>query len=137
MDNIKNRLDKELENLTISREFKDKVFSGIKNRRNNYPMSADILILEILSRKPMYGFEILCRIQERGEEEEIFGHDEGTLYAILYNMVNKKLLKMYRKEIQGKERTFFEITLLGKAELDVKQKNVEKKSELQKLPGGI
>ena len=52
-------------------------------------------------------------------------------------MVNKKLLKMYRKEIQGKERTFFEITLLGKAELDVKQKNVEKKSELQKLPGGI
>ena len=89
MDNIKNRLDKELENLTISREFKDKVFSGIKNRRNNYPMSADILILEILSRKPMYGFEILCRIQERGEEEEIFGHDEGTLYAILYNMVTK------------------------------------------------
>ena len=52
---------------------------------------APVVVLEILSRGQMYGYELSQAIEQRSGEILTLG--KGTLYPLLYNLEAKKLIK--------------------------------------------
>ena len=52
---------------------------------------APVVVLQILSRGPMYGYELSQAIEQRSGEILTLG--KGTLYPLLYNLEAKKLVR--------------------------------------------
>ena len=48
---------------------------------------APVIVLEILSRGRMYGYELCQALEQRSQE--IFSLGKGTLYPLLYNLEAK------------------------------------------------
>lgn len=89
---------------------------------------APVVVLEILSRGKMYGYELGEAVRERSGDVLTLG--QGTLYPLLYNLEAKKLIKgEWEQADSGRERRYYSITSKGKAEL-ARQK--EQLSSLQK-----
>jgi PadR family transcriptional regulator PadR len=89
---------------------------------------APVVVLEILSRGKMYGYELGEAINERSGDILTLG--QGTLYPLLYNLEAKKLIKGQWEEANaGRQRRYYSITSKGKAEL-ARQK--EQLAQLQK-----
>ncbi len=79
--------------------------------------STDLLVLSLISREDMYGFEIITRLEE--ESENVFSLKEGTLYPILHKLENKGYLKSYKKLADnGRTRKYYKITRSGKKKLE-------------------
>ncbi|AMP21436.1 PadR family transcriptional regulator [endosymbiont 'TC1' of Trimyema compressum] len=72
----------------------------------------DMSVLAILKRNDSYGYSL---IQEMKALIEV---PESTLYPILKRLVNKKYLKSYSKEHNGRLRKYYQITALGIEHLD-------------------
>ena len=82
---------------------------------------APVVVLEILSRGPMYGYELGREIETRSSE--ILSLGKGTLYPLLYNLEAKRLVKAkWEASSSGRKRRYYSITSKGKAEL-AKQKD--------------
>lgn len=77
---------------------------------------APAVVLEILSRGPMYGYELSKAIEERSGNVLKMG--KGTLYPLLYNLEAKRLVKGYWEEAEsGRQRKYYSITSKGKTQL--------------------
>ena len=74
-----------------------------------------MLLLQLLSEKDMYGYEMIEELEKRSEY--VFGLKAGTMYPLLHAMESKKHLVSYEKEAQGKMRRYYTITKQGRAEL--------------------
>ena len=74
---------------------------------------APTVVLEILSRGPMYGYELRKAIEQRSNDILVVG--KGTLYPLLYNLEAKKLVKG-KWEMKGSKRPkrYYYITSTGK-----------------------
>ncbi len=74
---------------------------------------APVVVLQILSRGEMYGYELSEAIEKRSEEILTLG--KGTLYPLLYNLEAKQLIKA-RLEVtkSGRKRRYYSITGKGK-----------------------
>ncbi|MHC4286665.1 MAG: PadR family transcriptional regulator [Planctomycetota bacterium] len=84
---------------------------------------APVVVLEILSRGQMYGYELSQAIEERSGD--ILSLGKGTLYPLLYNLEAKKLVEAKWEEAEsGRKRRYYSITSEGKGQL-------AKKSDLQ------
>lgn len=82
--------------------------------------STVILILKMLERKPMYGYEMIKEIEQRSSG--IFAFKEGTLYPILHTLEGKKLVESYwDKGGSARKRKYYKITDEGKLSLKKKQ----------------
>lgn len=46
----------------------------------------------------------------------------GTLYPLLHSLVNQKCLESYEKEVNGKLRKYYHLTVVGKTLLNTKTK---------------
>ncbi len=91
---------------------------------------APVVVLEILSRGPMYGYELSQSIEKRSAEILTLG--KGTLYPLLYNLEAKKLIQgQWETTDSGRKRRYYSITGKGKAEL------ADRKSQLVELAKGI
>lgn len=91
---------------------------------------APVVVLEILSRGPMYGYELSQTIEKRSAEILTLG--KGTLYPLLYNLEAKKLIQgQWETTDSGRKRRYYSITGKGKAEL------ADRKSQLVELAKGI
>jgi PadR family transcriptional regulator PadR len=89
---------------------------------------APVVVLEILSRGQMYGYELSEAIKKRSKNVLTLG--QGTLYPLLYNLEAKKLVKgSWQNSDSGRQRRYYSITSKGKMELS-KQK--EQLAQLQK-----
>jgi PadR family transcriptional regulator, regulatory protein PadR len=89
---------------------------------------APVVVLEILSRGKMYGYELSEAVRERSGDILTLG--QGTLYPLLYNLEAKKLIKGDWEETDsGRQRRYYSITSKGKGEL-ARQK--EQLAQLQK-----
>ncbi|MBN1795532.1 MAG: helix-turn-helix transcriptional regulator [Sedimentisphaerales bacterium] len=89
---------------------------------------APVVVLEILSRGEMYGYELSQAIEQRTEDVLTLG--KGTLYPLLYNLEAKKLVRgKWQKSDNGRKRRYYSITGKGQGEL-AKQK--EQLNELRK-----
>ena len=70
---------------------------------------APVVVLEILSRGQMYGYELSQAIEQRSGEILTLG--KGTLYPLLYNLEAKKLIKgKWGKTDSGRKRRYYSIT---------------------------
>jgi PadR family transcriptional regulator PadR len=91
---------------------------------------APVVVLEILSRGEMYGYELTEAIEQRSGDVLTLG--KGTLYPLLYNLEAKKLVKgRWQKSEAGRRRRYYSITSEGKGQL------AKQKEELKELAGGL
>lgn len=91
---------------------------------------APAVVLEILSRGQMYGYELSSAIEQRSAEVLTLG--KGTLYPLLYNLEAKKLVKgKWQTTNSGRKRRYYSITGKGKAKL------AKQKKELKELTTGL
>ena len=75
----------------------------------------EMLILRLLSRREMYGYEIVRTIQS--DTNEIFSFGEGCIYPYLHYLEKEKLVSSTRKEVEGRSRNYYLITARGKERL--------------------
>jgi len=91
---------------------------------------APVVVLEILSRGQMYGYELSQAIEQRSSDVLSLG--KGTLYPLLYNLEAKKLIKgKWQQADSGRKRRYYSITSKGKAQL------AEQKEQLKELTAGL
>jgi PadR family transcriptional regulator PadR len=91
---------------------------------------APAVVLEILSRGRMYGYELSQAIEQRSGDILTLG--KGTLYPLLYNLEAKKLIKgKWEKANSSRKRRYYSITSKGKTQL------AKQKAELKELTTGL
>jgi PadR family transcriptional regulator PadR len=91
---------------------------------------APVVVLEILSRGPMYGYELSEAIEQRSSDVLTLG--KGTLYPLLYNLEAKQLVKgKWETSESSRKRRYYSITGRGKTEL------VKQKAQLRELTAGL
>jgi PadR family transcriptional regulator PadR len=91
---------------------------------------APVVVLEILSRGPMYGYELSQAIEQRSGDVLTLG--KGTLYPLLYNLEAKKFVKAkWETSDSGRPRRYYSIT--GRGEEDL----ARQKAQLQGLAKGL
>ncbi|MHC4069929.1 MAG: PadR family transcriptional regulator [Planctomycetota bacterium] len=88
------------------------------------------VVLEILSRGQMYGYELSQSIEQRSGNILTLG--KGTLYPLLYNLEARKLIKgKWATADSGRKRRYYSITSKGKGQL------AKQKAELKELTTGL
>lgn len=97
--------------------------------------STTLLLLQLLSERPMYGYEMIETLQNRSQN--VFELKAGTLYPLLHSMEQKKMLESYEKEVDGKRRKYYQITKAGMKHLDSKKREWETyRNAVQHVLGG-
>ena len=77
---------------------------------------APVVVLEILSRGKMYGYELSSAVEQRSAG--ILSLGRGTLYPLLYNLEAKELVIADWEESESKRpRRYYSITSKGKEQL--------------------
>jgi PadR family transcriptional regulator PadR len=89
----------------------------------------ELLLLRLLSRREMYGYEIVRAIQS--ETREILTFGEGCIYPYLHYLEKEKLVSSRRKEVDGRSRLYYKNTARGAKRLE------ELASEWNRVSAGI
>lgn len=86
--------------------------------------STSMLILTLLKKKPMYGYEIIKDMELKSNG--IFNFKEGTLYPILHNLEGGDLVRSFWSEGENlRKRKYYELTKKGNDALKEKQEEWE------------
>ena len=89
-----------------------------------------VLVMEVLHRKSMYGYELSEELEKRSEK--IFTLGKGTLYPLLYNLEAKGLVEgSWDTGPTGRERKYYALTAKGKHEL------TKSRGQLETLKRGL
>jgi PadR family transcriptional regulator PadR len=75
----------------------------------------ELLTLQLLSRRDMYGYEIVKAIQTQSQEAFSFG--EGCIYPYLHYLEGEGFLRSQRRAVEGRMRTYYQITARGRKRL--------------------
>jgi len=79
------------------------------------------ILMETISRRPMYGYEICKSVNVK--TEGYFDLREGSLYPALHRLEREGLLKSYWEQTDtGRRRKYYQITETGITELARKRK---------------
>lgn len=98
--------------------------------------STDLLVLSVLEKENMYGYQMIKEIKIKSEN--IFEFQEGTLYPILHKLEEKKYITSYWDEKSGKKRKYYEITSEGKKHYEAKKEEWKKFSKsVNNVVGGV
>lgn len=81
--------------------------------------SMAMLVLKLLSEGDKYGYEMIETLRQRSQN--VFELKAGTLYPLLHNLEEKKMLVSYEKEVLGKVRKYYSITKEGRKMLAAKE----------------
>ena len=81
----------------------------------------DLMILKLLSKEDMYGYQIVSELKKISDE--YFSLQTGTVYPLLRTMVSDNMLETFEKEAAGKVRTHYKITPSGQQRLNSGVKN--------------
>ena len=76
----------------------------------------ELLVLQLLARREMYGYEIVAAVAESTGGAITAG--EGSIYPILHAMVRRKWITSRRVTKNGRPRNYYRLTDKGRAELD-------------------
>lgn len=78
--------------------------------------STVILILSLLKRKDMYGYEIIKELEVRSSG--LFNFKEGTLYPLLHTLEKNELVSSFWSEGSNtRKRKYYKITTKGSNQL--------------------
>ena len=74
--------------------------------------STDSLLLSLIKRQPMYGYQIIKELE--GRSNGYFRLKEGTLYPALHRLENAGLIRgEWQRLPSGQERKYYSITEKG------------------------
>lgn len=76
----------------------------------------EFLILRLLSRREMYGYELVKEIRAATNDEISLG--EGVVYPVLHALERSGALKSRRKSVGGRTRVYYVVTTAGLRRLD-------------------
>jgi len=71
----------------------------------------ELLVLRLISRHEMYGYELVKAIEELTASAIVLG--EGVVYPILHALEVAGALKSRRKLVAGRSRIYYSITAAG------------------------
>lgn len=74
----------------------------------------ELLILQLLSTQPAYGYQLVQAIRGAGEE---FQFGEGCIYPVLHRLESDRLVTSHRETVSGRSRVVYRITASGKKRL--------------------
>ena len=75
----------------------------------------ELLALELLSRRPMYGYELVQAMRE--ESGGAFDFGEGCVYPLLHKLEERGALASRRVPVGGRTRVVYRVTAPGKKHL--------------------
>nr|WP_325298711.1 PadR family transcriptional regulator [uncultured Dysosmobacter sp.] len=82
--------------------------------------STTLLVLSLLSREEMYGYQMITELARRSDHT--FELKEGTLYPILHTLEADQLVTVREKEAEtGRMRKYYRITRKGLKVLEEKK----------------
>jgi PadR family transcriptional regulator PadR len=76
----------------------------------------EFLVLRLLSREPMYGYELVKSIRLISGEAISLG--EGVVYPVLHSLERNGSLRAKRKEHKGRTRVYYHLTPKGRRRLE-------------------
>ena len=80
--------------------------------------SHELIILKLLSRQDMYGYQIIKELEIRSER--VFTLKEGTLYPCLHRLEEQGLIESSWQLAGAKPRKYYSITRKGIAAMEEK-----------------
>jgi PadR family transcriptional regulator PadR len=75
----------------------------------------ELLILRLLQREEMYGYEIVQAI--RAQTGDVVAVGEGVVYPVLHGLEGDGALKSRRKTVNGRSRIYYSVTAAGSRRL--------------------
>ena len=76
----------------------------------------EMILLKLLSQRPMYGYELIAALERRGGES--FQLKEGTLYPVLYRLEDAGLVEARWETLErSAPRKYYHLTEAGTREL--------------------
>ena len=79
--------------------------------------STDLMLLKLLERRDMYGYEIIEELRRRSNDA--FDLKAGTLYPLLHQLTQKGLLTSWEQPAgEARTRRYYHITEKGLAQLE-------------------
>ncbi|MBX7104443.1 MAG: PadR family transcriptional regulator [Gemmataceae bacterium] len=75
----------------------------------------ELLVLQLLDRRPMYGYELVQAI--RAASGCVFEFGEGCIYPILHRLEADGLLKASEQASAGRTRLVYRVTKAGQKQL--------------------
>lgn len=81
--------------------------------------AVELLILEVVSEGPTYGYEITQTVA--GRSQGYFELKEGSLYPALHRMERQKLLASSWQDADGRRRKYYRLTAAGRKALAAKK----------------
>jgi PadR family transcriptional regulator PadR len=89
---------------------------------------APVVVLQVLSRGEMYGYELAQAIEKRSAD--ILSLGNGTLYPLLYNLEAKRLVRArIETSDSGRKRRYYSITGKGKKFLSTQTEQLRQLQE--------
>jgi PadR family transcriptional regulator PadR len=71
----------------------------------------ELVILRLLQKREMYGYEIVQAI--RAETGDVVSVGEGVVYTVLHALERERALKSRRKTVEGRSRIYYTVTAGG------------------------
>jgi PadR family transcriptional regulator PadR len=88
----------------------------------------DVLILKIVALRPIHGYGIAQRIKQISKE--VLQVQQGSLYPALHRLEKRGWLKAEWTEAEtGREAKFYELTRLGRKQLEAETANWDRLAE--------
>ena len=92
----------------------------MKVDKNLVSGSTTMLVLSLLSREEMYGYQMITELARRSDDT--FQLKEGTLYPILHGLEADKYVTAHEREAEnGRKRKYYRITKKGLRALEEKK----------------
>ena len=81
----------------------------------------ELLILRLLEKEEMYGYEIVQAIRSRTDTVIALG--EGVVYPVLHGLEADGALRSRRKTVNGRSRIYYSVTRVGSHRLAALSEN--------------
>ena len=91
----------------------------INLRQSNPPFMSgvpELLVLRLLARKEMYGYELVKAVRVVTGEAITLG--EGVIYPVLHGLERNGSLRARRKAVNGRTRVYYSVTPTGQRRLE-------------------
>ncbi len=90
----------------------------MRTRRSNPPFLngvPELLVLHLLARRPMYGYQLVQAIKT--STDHVFEFGEGCIYPILHRLESEGLLLASKETVSGRIRVVYHVTEAGRKQL--------------------
>ena len=75
----------------------------------------ELVVLQLLARRPMYGYELVRAIE--AESDRSLGFAEGCIYPVLHKLEEEGLVTCRREDVGGRERVVYRMARPGSKRL--------------------